>query len=376
VPMPKEAPHILVLSSWYPSKKHPFLGNFVRRHAQLLGSKYRVTVINLECSNDTLVNSIAELQDETITEIKAQYPNGSKLSRFGNRARVFNEALTRIETVDLIIGHVLLPHGWMFSSASKKLNAPWIWVEHGSYFRSDIPKRWSPRERLLRRSAISKSAAIVAVSETLKSDMRQVIPNAEIHVIGNHIDAALFTAQPKPKNEPKHFLHVSTLDVNTKNPKGIIDACKLLKDAALPFKMTLVSDEDHSALKTYADGLNLSQEVDFVGPTSWQEMPEFYHNADAFILNSDYETFSIVLAEALSTGTPVISTQVGIANELSEEVFIAVEKQNPSSLKSAMETIIEGKQQWNAQTIAQTGSRYHSETILKHWTDLIASYVG
>ena len=43
--MAEESKHILILSSWYPSEEHPFLGNFVERQAELLGSKYKVTVI-------------------------------------------------------------------------------------------------------------------------------------------------------------------------------------------------------------------------------------------------------------------------------------------------------------------------------------------
>ena len=373
--MPIQAPHILILSSWYPTKKNPFLGNFVRRNAQLLSANYRITVINLECSDSISDNEITEIQDGKVTEIKAKYPIGSKLTRFGNRTRIFSQALKELDSVDLIIGHVLLPNGWMFLNASKTLNCPWIWVEHGSYFRTDGKKRWSPRERLLRKSALSKASTIVAVSDFLKADMQKQMATKEILVIGNHVDDQLFTFQPKNPSETTRFLHVSTLDLNTKNPKGILEACSLLAKSKISFQMTIVSDEDASALIMYAEELGISEYVSFVGPQDWSNMPRFFHESDAFVLNSDYETFSIVLAEALSTGTPIISTPVGIANEIPKDAIIEIEKNNPNALFTAMNDFIIGNRTFDHEQLADYGIQYHSAQILSRWTDLIEAYV-
>ena len=54
--MTKNDKHILILSSWLPSKKHPFLGNFVIRQAELLAKNYRVTIIN--CIESATINQI------------------------------------------------------------------------------------------------------------------------------------------------------------------------------------------------------------------------------------------------------------------------------------------------------------------------------
>ncbi|GAB5417732.1 MAG: glycosyltransferase [Crocinitomicaceae bacterium] len=328
--MPNQAPHILILSSWYPSEKNPFLGNFVERNAQLLGSKFRVTVINTQCVDGISKNEISTTQKGNITEITAAYPNGSTLSRFGDRSRVFSEALNQLEDIDLIIGHVLLPHGWLFLRALRVLKSPFIWVEHGSYFRRDKKRRWLPRERLLRRRVTAGANAIVAVSETLKKDLERTIRSENIEVIGNHIDETIFNYKAKENTGTTHFLHVSTLDVNTKNPTGIFDACRLLKDKNLPFEMTIISEGDTSEWMSYAIELGIENEISFFEAKRWNEMSEFYHRANAFVLNSEYETFSIVLAEALATGTPIISTKVGIANELPESVIIGVEKTIPT----------------------------------------------
>lgn len=373
--MPESAPHILILSSWYPSEKHPFLGNFVQRNAQLLATRYRVTVINLICCQDAENNHVTTVQDGNITEIQARYPEGTKLARFGNRSRVYSEALKELDTVDLIIGHVLLPHGWTFLHALRVLKCPLIWVEHGSYFRRDKRKRWTPRERLLRRSLVLRASEIVAVSETLKTDMKRYISSNNFQVIGNHVDENLFAFKEKGTSEITRFLHVSTLDQNTKNPLGIIKACQLLKAEGLAFQLTIVSDEDPSEWVQYSTEQEVDDVIAFVGPQPWDAMPKYFHEADAFVLNSDYETFSIVLAESLSTGTPVVTTDVGIAPEISDNAKVSVEKQHPESLKDAMKKIIQGTK-FNHQEIAEMGRRFHSKNILSEWNELIAKYVG
>ena len=373
--MSSNAPHILILSSWYPSEKHPFLGNFVQRQAQLLSKKYRVTVINLIRSKTITSNTISVEKDGEVTEIKAMYPQGNKLTRYTNRSRVFSQALEKIDDASLIIGHVLLPRGWMFLNAAKTLDCPWVWVEHGSYFRNDIQRRWSTRERILRRSAISSCETIVAVSDKLKEDLERYVGGKKIEVIGNHIDEALFVPKQKVPSEIKQFLHVSTLDKKTKNPIGILDACRLLKSESLPFRLTIVSDEDTSKLERYAAELELTEEVVFKGPQVWEDMPQFYYESDAFVLNSDYETFSIVLAEALATGTPIISTDVGIAREIPETAKISVKKDNPYSLSNAMKKFIEETATFDYHTITTMGQQYYAPRILEKWTQLIERYV-
>lgn len=374
--MTERAPHILILSSWYPTEERPFLGNFVERHAQLLGSEYHVTVIALECKNNISRNEITTESKENITEIRASYPKGSRISRFANRYRVFSDALKSIDTVDLIIGHVLLPHGWMFLNASRDMRCPWIWVEHGSYFRKDIYRRWSAKEKLLRRRAIPSAAEIVAVSDTLKEELKRFVWPKNIEVIGNHVDGELFSFQPKNNEGKTKFLHVSTLDESTKNVKGIFDACALLKDNGHSFELTVVSDEDYTRWNEYVHEKKLSDFIKFKGPLNWEELPEFYHKADAFILNSNYETFSIVIAEALSTGTPVISTPVGIVPQLPDECVLKVEKESPESLMHAMLQIMSGERSFDHEAISKIGERFHSGKILSQWSDLINRHVG
>jgi glycosyltransferase involved in cell wall biosynthesis len=372
--MTKSKRHILVLSSWYPTASQPFLGNFVERQAKLLSKRYKVTVIALESDSKVSQVVVNITENESIREVRALYPLGSKIKRFFQRRRAFLKAMQVVDDIDLVIGHVLLPHGDFFVKAANHFRAPLIWVEHGSYFNQNSKFHWSKRNRKVLKSVVEQAARIVAVSNTLKNDLSRHIQADHIDIIGNHIDGNLFEFKSKTPLERTRFLHISTLDPNTKNPHGIIEACALLEAENVDFSLTVISDEHYNSWQTIVKQLDLDHRIKFIGPLPWKDLPPYYHNSDAFILNSQYESFSIVAAEALSTGTPLVSTDVGIVSELPATCRIIVQKNNPESLMEAMKRIAEKQDQFNHQEIAALGKAYHEDNILDQWSKLIEQY--
>lgn len=372
--MNARAKHILILSSWYPSESHPFLGNFVERNAELLGKEYRVTVLTVEGQTVELTE-IQKTQKDAFQEIRVIHPYGSKWSNRNRKFRAFKKGLKSVGSVDLLICHVLLPNGWMFLDAARRKRCPVIWVEHSSYFRTDIPNRWSPYENWMLRRMRAISSEIVAVSDSLKADMKRRVLWKSIRVIGNHVNEEWFTPQPKTRGEITQFLHVSTLDETTKNPKGILDACALLLEERSDFHLTIVSDEETAQWKKYAQSCGLENHISFVGPLDWQEIPAYFHKADAFVLFSNYETFSIVLAEALSTATPILSTPVGIAPTLPKSCCLSVEIDNIYSLRNRMLQVIKNENEFDEEALRKEGEKYSSATILNAWNQLIAEHV-
>ena len=64
------------------------------------------------------------------------------------------------------------------------------------------------------------------------------------------------------------------------------------------------------------DNLNLKKRVELTGQKLGQELQQCYKNADLFVFTSLYESFGQPILEAAAAGLPVISTPVGVANEL------------------------------------------------------------
>ncbi len=94
----------------------------------------------------------------------------------------------------------------------------------------------------------------------------------------------------------------------------------------LPFRVTLVatnnvvttggSTEYLAELKKLVKTLGIEDRVEFLGSPSPVDMKNCYANADLFINPSTYETSGKTLLEAGASGLPLISTPVGLANEI------------------------------------------------------------
>lgn len=72
----------------------------------------------------------------------------------------------------------------------------------------------------------------------------------------------------------------------------------------------------HQALAAEVDRLGLQETVRFMGRVRQQALPPFYNAADLLALPSYYESFGLVVLEALACGTPVVATPVGAAETL------------------------------------------------------------
>jgi len=368
---------ILYLSSWYPNKYQPFVGNFVRRQAAMLAETHNVTVIHTVARAEESGFNLEKNVEGNLTEYHVYHQRGKTLlaKRKMQRAAL-NIAMAEIGNVDLLLTQILLPKGLQFIDAMKNFDCPWIHIEQGSYFRSEIRKKWSIPKRIIIKWAVRNIDQIYAVSNFLKKDMKSVFPKKDIKIISNHVDPERFTYKPKQKRTHTKFLHVSTLDEATKNPKGILDACKLLKNQGeTNFSLLIICDEDSSKWREYANELELSDIITFEGAQEWDALPSFYHDADAFILNSVYETFSIVIAESWSTGTPVISTPVGIAFDLPTNLGYQTEFGKPESLAHSMKQFIENKNSFDGIEIQKAASKYSTSNVNEELRTLIKMHV-
>lgn len=376
--MPQEQFHVVVASSWYPNKHQPYVGNFVKRQAELIATKHQVTVIHTVSHPDQEEFLLEKKVTGNLTELIVYHPRGnSSWKKYSLQRKALKHAVNEVLDADLFISHVVLPKGLQFTQLKKELDCSWVHIEHGSYFRKDYWKSLSFLQKVIIKRTVKKIDHFYAVSETLKREILTHFPQTEIGILPNHIDTDLFKFAPKSPEKIKRFLHISTLEEATKNPKGIIDACKILTDKEIfDFHVAIISDESTQKWQDYVTEKDLDNHVSFDGPFEWKDLPQWYQQSDAFILNSNYETFSIVLAESWATGTPVLTTPVGIASKLPKDLGIQTKANSPESLAAAMEQIILEERTFDSDKIRATGMKYSSAKVLEQLESIISKHVG
>lgn len=144
----------------------------------------------------------------------------------------------------------------------------------------------------------------------------------------------------------------------------------------MDFVLEIVGDgPNRSEYENLCHKLELQDVVHFHRLKTKQEVAEFMKECDIFILPSLFETFGVVLIEALACGKPVIATDIGGPNEIvTDEVGKLVPPGNSKALARAIEYMLDHYQEYISENIAQYAQqRYSYEAIGNKWNEIYKS---
>ncbi|MBD1382680.1 glycosyltransferase family 4 protein [Metabacillus arenae] len=128
----------------------------------------------------------------------------------------------------------------------------------------------------------------------------------------------------------KYILAVSSLNPN-KNFKALIDAIKYLTEE--DFEVVIAGGTDIKVFNKVNIG---NDKIKQVGYVTDEDLKGLYMNAGCFVFPSIYEGFGLPPLEAMSTGCPVLVSNVGPMPEVSGEAAIYF---NPKDSKELAEKI-------------------------------------
>ena len=280
---------VLFLTPWYPSEKDAMSGLFVQKHVEAVRAQgVEVRVIFSQTWRDT-------------------WRQWKALQREGWKP-------------DLVQLNVIQKQGLL----AKTIGVPYIIVEHWSGYLPENGQfnRMSRFKRDLYRHIANNAERILTVSEPLQKAMQACgIENEHWGTIDNVVDDFFF--EPRVKSQEsrvKTLLHVSCFDERAKNVKGLLRAAKMLSEKRQDWRLKLVgTGVDYEDVRAYADTLDIPQGcLEWTGELTPQQVADEMHRADALVLSSRYETYGVVLAEAAAAGLPILSTPVGIAEEVAD----------------------------------------------------------
>ena len=240
---------------------------------------------------------------------------------------------------------------------------------------------WGCALQMLSRLAYRRAERVIAVSKGISDDLvklRWVDPEkvVTIHnpVLPENVDALASIAPGHPwfgdRSVPV-ILSVGRL-TRAKNFSLLIAAFALLRRNR-PARLAIAGEgECRNELEATIEAAGLSDSVQLLGHK--QNPYPFYRAADLFVMSSDFEGFGNVLVEAMSVGTPVVSTDCpyGPAEILENGKWgRLVEPGNPAALASAMsEALDEGL---DARSKA---SEFEAEKVASKYLSLIESLLN
>ncbi len=369
--------HILIMSSWFPTRLDPFAGNFVLRFAVLLQQKYDVTVIHTMGDRSLSKQELIEEEVDGVRICRVYHPVSiNKLKHWWYQRKALRTVLNEVHDVDLIFAHVLYPRGLQFEKAKRFFHCPLIVMEHASYYRESIIQTMSSLQRAIIKRVSGEINHLIAVSEVLKTDMKTLFPTTKIDVIPNPIDPQFFSLKTNFSDCAKQFIHVSTLDLATKNPQILFEGFRLaIIEQQLNIHLTVVSDQRTDNWQKWVVENGISAHVQFVGPLEWEQIGELMRESDALIQTSSYETFSIVLAEAWLTGIPVITTSVGIGTDLPIQFGIQIPHNDAEALSNAIADLASDSSRFIPTDLREKGMEYCNAAVFQQLESCFESFL-
>ena len=166
-----------------------------------------------------------------------------------------------------------------------------------------------------------------------------------------------------PMREPLRLLAIARF-VKTKGLDVLLDACALLQERGVDFRVTLAgSGRIESALRAQAQSLGIEEKVSFPGFILHREVPELIRSHDIFVMPSkigstgDRDGLPTVIMEALVSRVPVIATDVGGIKEVitDGETGYLIQQKKPDSLADAIIKLSNDRE--NAVRMAENGKR-------------------
>ncbi|HBZ5596736.1 Partial mannosyltransferase B [Klebsiella quasipneumoniae] len=205
-------------------------------------------------------------------------------------------------------------------------------VKHNSSFLKKI------YYNLILKRACKKVPIIFTVSEFTKQRIVEWadINPTKVYVVGNGVSKE-FHREVKPYIYSKPYFLIVGNRKKHKNEISSLKAFKLLKNNEYN---VLITGNASLELMEYINNESLNDNVHFIGPQTDSELASLYKGATALIFPSLYEGFGLPVVEAMSCGTPVITSNVSSLPEISGDAAILVDPLNINEISDAMSSII------------------------------------
>ena len=355
-------PRVLVLARNYPNNAFPTLGLWTERFVDASRSVADPTVVAPVPFAPPFVPAASLRRfrsvDRVTTEngVRVFHPRvlagpGQMLHAVDARLaypsiRKTVMALHREASFDIIHAHFIYPEGVIASRIGADLGIPVVSSEHAMW------RPWLDRHPSVRRQverALPRIARITAVSEALKRSIVELFgESVPVDVIPNVVDDRIFAGpRASDRRDPRHLLfvglirHVKGLDVLIRAMSHLLPEMPDLHLTVAGGSFYRAYERDAAQVRDLVRALSLSDHVRFLGEVAPNDVAALMRESALLVVPSRRETFSLVTAEALASGTPVVATRCGGPEEiLTDEMGQLTDVDDPAALAIAIESAL------------------------------------
>jgi len=246
--------------------------------------------------------------------IRYQYPIIPKMWRFNSwlqtriGKRQFLKYNKKFGAPDIAHVHVSLV-GKLAIWINRTFQIPYVVTEHYTSFIEGKMPSW---QKELAKNVFTHSKKNIAVSNIFAARLQHDY-HLDFEYIPNIVDTETFVpnTQLSSKRHVRNFLNIGNL-YKQKNQEMLIGAFSRAFKGEKKFKLVIAgSGSEYSRLKKHISKLHMQKQISLYGQANRDEVVTLMQESDYFVLSSRYETFGVVVIEAMSCGLPIIATRSG-----------------------------------------------------------------
>jgi glycosyltransferase involved in cell wall biosynthesis len=396
--MPRVPMHILIIpSERYVPPASPLEGIFQRHQAHALArAGFKVGILSpfglrslrlLRNGFGKYPSGVDVGEDHGIPVFKYQGWNWLPGVRGGHRelalragAALFGQYAATHGSPDVIHAHNAHLAGMLASRIKKTYKVPYVLTEHSSaYARGQAP----PGDMSYIREAFRNAGRRIVVSPQLGRVLEDVVGDSVLpwHWVPNILEADFEQPVEVVANQfrerPFRFLNVGAL-IEVKAQDDLLTAFAQKFGGNREVELRIVGAGPlKEKLETLAEVLHIAPQLTFLGELSHHAVRAEMRACDVYVHSSYYETFGVVLIEALACGKPIVATASGGPDCIvTRDNGLLARTRDVASLGGAMIDLRENIGHYSAERIRQDCiSRFGSEAIVSQLTNIYAAVI-
>lgn len=320
---------VAIVTPWYPSAQLPFRGAFVRAMVEATApGTDRTTVYHC----DTWVGRMGPEQDAEIGRafrdvITHAAPPGRTVGGaelvtvpvpmpralpFAEQARRAADALGAALGGEPIPADVVHAHvgllGGLPAVRNMRPGARLFVTEHATFLDRMLAE---PDGHAGYAEVLAAAEAFFVVGDPLLEQFTAAFPQHahKLRLIANPIDFDM--PRPAPVTRLSRWLFVGGL-IERKGVRWLLEAFAVCRSSDPSLSLTLVGEgELRATLRERAEELGVAEALTFAGALPPEEALGLMRDHDLLVHPSRYETFGVVVLEAIAAGMPVVVTRCG-----------------------------------------------------------------
>ena len=287
-----------------------------------------VSSLDLSCGGPSrsvpmLVKGLAELGvDITLMTIRTEKMNTHALEGTTAKLKVLEPSFTRKEIAHYLMDEkfhlIQIQSMWELSYhkvmvEARKLGIPYIVTPRGMLEPWSLSqKKWKKKLAwwLYQRHDVQKSACVFTTAKMEAEHVSELGITTCKAVIPNGIETDAYPCKSSVEGVKKQVLFLSRVHVK-KGIELLFEAWKRLHSDYVDWQLLVIGNGEaeyiHS-LENRVESLGLKDSIKILPPVFGEAKIKVYQESALFCLPSFSENFGMVIAEAMSCGTPVITT--------------------------------------------------------------------